>query len=91
MLVNLIYPIVFKRFQKSKNYRLYANLFTIVVNRGFLGWYYLTGKDNPRATMAPNIAVRLAMANRHVSETQDHLEKMAGQGFLMIYRYKPPE
>lgn len=75
MAANLVYPLAFKQFEKSKNYRLYANLFTVGVNLGFLAWHYFAGTDNPIETMAPNIAIGLAMANRHVSETKKGLEK----------------
>ena len=76
--VNIVYPIAFKKFEKTKNYRLYANLFTVGVNLGFLAWHYVTGTDNPIATMVPNMAVGLAMANRHVSETEDLDGKLQG-------------
>ena len=69
MAVNLVYPIAFRQLRRSKNYRLYANLLTVAVNLGFLAWHYFTGTDNPVATMIPNTAVGLTMANRHVSET----------------------
>ena len=72
MLVNLAYPLAFKKFEKSKYYRLYANLFTLGVNAGFLAWHYLAGTDNPVETMIPNTIVGLLMANRHVSETQNY-------------------
>lgn len=75
MTVNIVYPLAFKRFEKSKNYRLYANLFTAGVNLGFLAWHYLSGTDNPMETMVPNTAVGLAMANKHVSETKKGLEE----------------
>lgn len=69
MAVNLVYPLVFRQLQKSKHYRLYANLLTVGVNLGFLSWHYFTGTENPVETMVPNTAIGLAMANRHVSDT----------------------
>lgn len=71
MSVNLAYPIAFNKLKQTKHYRLYANLFTIAVNAGFLAWHYFTGTDNTIQTMIPNTAIGLAMANKHVSETKD--------------------
>jgi len=75
MLVNLLYPLAFKKFQKSKNYRLYANLFTVGINGGFLGWHYLTGTENPLQTVMGTTAAGLIMANRHVSQTKNDYNK----------------
>lgn len=76
MVVNLAYPIAFKYFQKSKHYRLYANLFTAGINLGFLVWHYYLKTENPIETMIPNTAVGLAMANKHVSKTKNNLEEI---------------
>ena len=80
--MNPVYPIAFKQFKKSKHYRLYANLFTLGINLGFLAWHYYTGTDNPVETMIPNTAIGLAMANRHISETQN-LEKIINKKLVI--------
>ncbi|MBN2101950.1 MAG: hypothetical protein JW716_03705 [Candidatus Aenigmarchaeota archaeon] len=67
--VNLAYPVIFRQLQKTNHYRLYANLFTLGINAGFLGWHYLTGTDNPLQTTLATTAAGLLMANKHVSET----------------------
>lgn len=78
MAVNIAYPIIFNKLKKSKNYRLYANLVTLGINAGFLGWHYLTGTENPIQTMIPNTLVGLAMANTHISQTKEkNLEEKA--------------
>lgn len=68
--VNLAYPIAFNKLRETGHYRAYANLFTLGVNLGFLAWHYFTGTEHPLQAILPNIAIGLAIANRHVSETQ---------------------
>ncbi|HHE36184.1 MAG TPA: hypothetical protein ENL16_00020 [Candidatus Woesearchaeota archaeon] len=70
MAINLIYPVIFNQLKKTKHYRLYANLLTVGVNLGFLGWHYITGTEHPIQTMMPNFGIGLLMANKHVSETK---------------------
>lgn len=70
MAANLAYPVVFNRLREGSHYRLYANLFTIGVNAGFLAWHYLCGTEHPLQTMIPNTLAGLAMANFHVTKTR---------------------
>ncbi len=76
MVANLAYPIVFCQLKKTKHFRLYVNLFTLGVNGAFLAYHTLAGTDNPIATMTPNTAVGLVMANRYASESKNLEEKI---------------
>lgn len=71
MAVNLVYPVVFDQLKETKHYRTYANLFTLGVNGAFLLWHYLAGTENPLEAMSLNTLAGLAMANKHVNETQE--------------------
>lgn len=76
--INVIYPIVFQQLCALNKYRVYANLFTVAANVGFLAWHCVMGTHNPIQTMIPNTIVGLVMVNRHVSETQKNLEEKIG-------------
>jgi hypothetical protein len=73
--VNAVYPLAFKMLEKTGNYRRNALFFTAVVNAGFLAWHYATGTEHPFAAMLPNLAIGLAMTNRHVNKTIDERVK----------------
>ena len=71
LLINPVYPILFKHLQKGKNYRRNAHLFNLGLNLLFLGWHYYVGTANPIQTQIPSLLVGVLMVNKHVSETLD--------------------
>lgn|SRR3989338_5198074 len=70
--VNFAYPIVFDQLSKTKNFRLWANAFNVVVmNGGFLVLHYALGTENPLLTQSLPLLVGTAAINMHVNAIQD--------------------
>ncbi len=71
VLVNFAYPVVFDQLSKTKNFRLWANTFNIIVmNGGFLALHYYLGTKNPLLAQSLPFLVGTATVNMHVSAIQ---------------------
>jgi len=74
LVINSVYPIAHKLMEKTDHYRLYANLFNLVVGATFLTLHTHLGTENPLPAVLPSVAIGAAMTNRQVTEKQQSIE-----------------
>ena len=76
LFANMAYSLVLGKLEKSKNFRLYANLANFTVNAGMLAWHFYAGTENPISASTPAFFVGAYLTNKDVTKTQRLLEEV---------------
>ena len=69
--INMVFAKIINLLSKSKNIRIYGNIFTAFMQLLFLTWHYFIGTQNPLATISLQAVLAFILANYQINSVKN--------------------